>query len=174
MPDLILGIDPGLHGGIACTSINQTLMQVIPLPTFGKGKTKRELDPYRILEWIDSLDATIKLCVLEKVHAMPKQGVTSMFNFGMTYGILKGLIAARKYPLQLVTPQAWKKVILAGYNTSDKSGAIKYCSVRYPHISLIPPRCRTPHDGMADSLCLAVYGLNHLLGTKDATKTNGH
>jgi hypothetical protein len=61
-------------------------------------------------------------------------------------------------PIELVTPQAWKKLILAG-TPKDKDASIAYCRRAFPNVPLIPLRYRVPHDGIADSLCLLQYGL---------------
>ena len=98
---------------------------------------------------------------IEKVHAMPGQGVTSMFNFGMGYGLLRMALAANQIPYQLVTPQAWKKKVLAGL-PKDKSSAINYVARKYPNVDLIPGRKRTPHDGIADAICIGEYGITLL------------
>jgi crossover junction endodeoxyribonuclease RuvC len=95
---------------------------------------------------------------IEKVHAMPGQGVTSMFSFGEGYGGLKGVCATLGLPYNLVTPQAWKKKVLAG-TSKDKEAAVDFCRRRYPQVNLLATeRSRVPHDGMADALCIATYG----------------
>ena len=98
---------------------------------------------------------------MEKVHAMPGQGVTSMFNFGKNYGELLGTIKCSGFEYYLADPREWKKVILAN-TAKDKQAAIDYCTANYPSISLVPYRKRTPQDGIADAVCLAAYGLHRL------------
>ena len=98
---------------------------------------------------------------MEKVHAMPGQGVTSMFNFGKNYGELLGTIKCSGFEYYLADPREWKKVILAN-TAKDKQAAIDYCTANYPSISLVPQRKRTPQDGIADAICLAAYGLYRL------------
>lgn len=102
------------------------------------------------------------LGVVEKVHSMPGQGVASTFKFGVGYGQLLGLMSGIYLPIELVTPQAWKKVTLAG-TSKNKDAAIEFCRLRYPSVKLIPPGCRKPHDGIADALCILHYVLqkNH-------------
>ena len=73
------------------------------------------------------------------------------------YGILLGILGALKISTVRVTPQAWKKAILAG-TKKDKDAAIEYVNMKYPDFELILPRCRKPHDGMADAICIAEYG----------------
>lgn len=166
----VVGIDPGLDGGIARMTLDRGVVDAIPMPitkTKKGKKTKRDLDATRIANYLSTNRAVIYMCVLEQVHAMPKQGVTSMFSFGMGYGTLIGILAALKIPVTFVPPTTWKKVILVGTDR-DKKAAIEYCKVRYapshyPGLALIPKGCRTYHDGIADALCLAEYARKQLL-----------
>ena len=103
---------------------------------------------------------------VEKVHSMPKQGVASTFKFGMGYGVIIGICDALGLPYRLVTPQAWKKQVLAG-TTKDKDAAISFVRRAYPHVNLTPGAKRKPHDGMADALCIAEFG-RHLMAKGDA------
>lgn len=152
IPGEVIGIDPGKKGGVAYTAIDG--IQAVPMPLIGK-----DIDGRILAQALN--DIIPDLVVIEKVHAMPKQGVTSMFNFGKGYGQLIGICEALFLPYILVTPQAWKKKVLAG-TSKDKHAAIQYCQQRYPSVSLIPPRGRVPHDGMADAVCLVEYGMSYL------------
>jgi crossover junction endodeoxyribonuclease RuvC len=145
----IIAFDPGQKGGIAIHYQGITIAYPMPLA----GKT---LDLPSIATLIRSHSPD--LAVIEKVGSMPGQGVTSTFTFGCGYGQLQGLLAGMGVPFELVTPQAWKKLVLAG-TPKDKDAAIAYCRRAFPDVPLVMPRCRTPHDGIADSLCLLQYGL---------------
>jgi len=96
---------------------------------------------------------------IERTSARPGQGVTSMYNFGYGCGTIYGVFSALGYIVRYVTPQRWKKVVLGTQYTHDKEGAIAFCREHYPHIDLIRPRCRTPHDGIADSVAIWHYGM---------------
>lgn len=145
----IVGIDPGLSGGIAIWS-GGNLSEAFAMPVIkGAG-----LNLHQIANALDNAD----LVVIEKATAMPGQGVTSMFSFGLVYGVLQGLCAGKKIPFEIVTPQSWKKQILAG-TQKDKAAAIDYCTRNYPNISLIPEGCRKPRDGIADAICILLYGV---------------
>ena len=86
------------------------------------------------------------------------QGTASMFGFGRGLGLREGILAALAIPHVAVTPQAWKRSILAG-TARDKPAAIAFAQGFFPDVSLLPtPRCRVPHDGLADAPCLAEYG----------------
>jgi crossover junction endodeoxyribonuclease RuvC len=145
---IVIGIDCGQKGGIAILEPDQA--RGYPMPLAGKEVDAREIaglfGGYR--------DA---LVIVEKVGSMPKQGVSSTFKFGVNYGRVLGVIEALGMRYQLVTPQAWKKVVLAGTNR-DKFAAVEFVNRRYPEVDLVPGRMRTAHDGIADAVCLAEYG----------------
>jgi crossover junction endodeoxyribonuclease RuvC len=80
-----------------------------------------------------------------------------MFTFGFVTGALHGILAALGIPIYMVTPQAWKKVILAG-TPKDKLASIEYCTRVYPYVDLhATPRSTTMHNGIADAICIAAY-----------------
>ena len=151
----IIGVDPGQKGGIAVWE-NGLIKSVHEIPIIGK-----EYDEYSLQaifrEIVESCLTMRLIGFLEKASAMPKQGVTSTFKFGMGYGLLRGMLSCNLIPYKLVTPQAWKKLILAGIG-KDKKATIAYIQRRYPGVNLIPGRRRTPHDGIADAICIAEYG----------------
>ncbi len=144
---IVVGIDPGKKG--ALVRITDVTQEALVMPLIGK-----EIDSFAISQWLK--EQRPDLVVMEKVGARPNQGVVSMFNFGDGYGKVKGVLETLAIPYQLVTPQAWKKVVLSG-TAKDKDAAIQYVANRYPDLELIPPRCRKPHDGIADATCLAEY-----------------
>jgi len=148
LTNTVIGIDPGRKGGIALLS-----------PTRNVGILLPYVDDTLVCSQILRILVKYKpdLVILEKVHAMPGQGVTSMFNFGKNYGELLGTIKCSGLDYQLVDPRQWKKVILAN-TTKDKEAAINFCTTTYPEINLTPNRKRTPQDGIADAVCLAAYG----------------
>lgn len=156
MKNAVIGVDPGLSGGIALRCMADDFTEVFPLPTV--GTTKRELDVGALCKILSTWQQvyTIRLVAVEQVHAMPKQGVTSTFTFGKTFGMLIGTLLTLQLPVIFVLPTAWKRLVLAG-TTKDKSAAITYCTARFPGVSLIPQNKRTMHDGMADALCIALY-----------------
>ena len=150
----ILAIDAGMKGGIAILNTESNQMKAAPTPLVGK-----EIDYRRVHETITFYEPSI--IVIEKVHAMPGQGVTSMFNFGLGYGALVALATISTARVVLVTPQMWKKHVLAG-TSKDKDAAIQFCNHTYSNVNLILPRCRNAHDGMADAVCLAHYGAHYV------------
>ena len=159
-----IGIDPGKSGAIACIYDNKVNM--LPMPVEGK-----EIVVGHIINWLESIyysfdsvsllnDWSMKnwyVAYIEKVGAMPKQGVVSMFNFGFNTGILHGVFRTLGIPLYTVTPQAWKKEILAGTDKS-KQASIDYVLRAYPDVKLFrTERSRTYDHNMAEALCIAEY-----------------
>ena len=110
---IIIGIDPGISGAI-CFLKNGSILDVIDMPIMTDGKkNKKQVNGSQIYNEIKSLinengKDNLKV-VVEQVSAMPGQGVTSMFNFGQSFGILKGICAAMQLPIYFVRPAKWKK-----------------------------------------------------------------
>ena len=110
---LIIGIDPGISGSI-CFLKDGKIIDVVEMPTMTEGKkNKRQVNGSQIyneiLKRINKEGNQEIRVVIEQVSAMPGQGVTSMFNFGQSFGILKGICSAMQLPMYFVRPAKWKK-----------------------------------------------------------------
>ncbi len=110
---LIIGIDPGISGSI-CFFQNGKIEDVLEMPTMSEGKkNKRQVNGpqifYEINRRINGINKKDIKVVIEQVSAMPGQGVTSMFNFGQSFGILKGICSAMQLSVYYVRPAKWKK-----------------------------------------------------------------
>ena len=110
---LIIGIDPGISGSI-CFFEDGKIIDVLEMPTMADGKkNKKQVNGAQIyneiIKRIDNTSGTRTRVVIEHVTAMPGQGVTSMFNFGQSFGILKGVCSAMRLPMFFVRPAKWKK-----------------------------------------------------------------
>ena len=110
---LIIGIDPGISGSI-CFFENGKILEVIEMPTMIEGKkNKKQVNGAQMFNEIMRKLSKVKnqdvRVVVEHVSAMPGQGVTSMFNFGQSFGIIKGICAAMQLPIYFVRPAKWKK-----------------------------------------------------------------
>ena len=132
----IIGIDPGLSGAIAILENNKVLnIFDIPVMTEGK-KNKRQLNSALLVnllkENINKEEEEVAV-VVEQVNAMPGQGVTSMFNFGQTFGAIKGICAALEFPIYFVRPSKWKKHFEL-INSSKDSSRTKAIEM-YPKLS---------------------------------------
>jgi crossover junction endodeoxyribonuclease RuvC len=160
---IYIGIDPGQAGGIAIihkgdNNERNGSLNVISMPLAGKDIDVAALSIW-LYDQVDGICTDTPVAYLEKVSAMPKQGVASTFKFGINYGIIIGILGTIQIPYYLVTPQAWKKEVLAGLDwKGNKLAAVDYCRRAYPDISLLATsRSYKPHSGMADALCMAVY-----------------
>ena len=110
---LIIGIDPGISGSICFLQAGK-ILDVIEMPTKTEGKkNKKQVNGSQIYneicKRIDKIEKQEIRIVIEQVSAMPGQGVTSMFNFGQSFGILKGISSAMQLPMYFVRPAKWKK-----------------------------------------------------------------
>ena len=155
---IIIGIDPGLDGGIAILDSRATPIVEI-MPTLGTGR--REIDVGRLVErfsyFVDPHHAMI-----ERQQAMPKQGVASTFRTGENYGLLIGILAGLQIPYTIVPPRTWQKVMLDGVGKireTPKAASIFRAQQLFPNVNLkATDRCRKCHDGMAEALLIAAYG----------------
>ncbi len=131
----IIGIDPGLSGAIAILEDNKVL-NIFDMPVMAEGKkNKRQLNSAQLVNIIRENTASIDevAVVVEQVNAMPGQGVTSMFNFGQTFGAIKGVCAALNLPIFFVRPSKWKKYFEL-INASKDSSRTKVIEM-YPSLS---------------------------------------
>ena len=131
----IIGIDPGLSGAIAILEDNK-IEELFDMPVMPDGKkNKRQLNSALLVKLIKdsikNLEDTVM--VVEQVNAMPGQGVTSMFNFGQTFGAIKGICAALGLPIFFVRPAKWKKHFEL-INSSKDASRTKAIEM-YPSIS---------------------------------------
>jgi crossover junction endodeoxyribonuclease RuvC len=154
---MIIGIDPGVTGAIAFLEDKTFILCAVhDMPTMLLGQSKQQVNEAELVKIINfqlSFPHTIILAVyLERVSAMPGQGVTGMFNFGMSYGSVKGVVAALGLPLMLVSPAVWKRK--AGILHNDKDAARVMAQHLYPEASL----GRKKDVGRADAILIARYG----------------
>ena len=130
----IIGIDPGLSGAIAILENNKVL-NIFDMPVMSEGKkNKRQLNSALLSNLIkENIGNAEVAIVVEQVNAMPGQGVTSMFNFGQTFGAIKGICAALELPIFFVRPSKWKKHFDL-INSSKDSSRTKVIEM-YPKMS---------------------------------------
>ena len=131
----IIGIDPGLSGAIAILEKNKVL-SIFDMPVMSEGKkNKKQLNSAQLVSLLKENigDNKETIVVVEQVNAMPGQGVTSMFNFGQTFGAIKGICAALELPIFFVRPSKWKKYFEL-INSSKDSSRTKAIEM-YPALS---------------------------------------
>lgn len=157
----ILGIDPGLSGALAlytpATDASPVGIEVIDMPTHEitvNKRKKKAIDLYALATWLDVRRADIRFAVIEDVHSMPAQGVTSSFNFGFAAGSVQGAVAANLIPMRLVRPSTWKANMGL---TADKDSSRRLASQKFPAFAAL--WARKMDDGRAEAVLLAVFGL---------------
>ncbi len=131
----IIGIDPGLSGAIAVLE-DKKVLGIHEMPVMAEGKkNKRQLNSAQLVNIIKNniIESEEIAVVVEQVNAMPGQGVTSMFNFGQTFGAIKGVCAALELPIFFVRPSKWKKYFDL-INSSKDSSRTKVIEM-YPSLS---------------------------------------
>ena len=131
----IIGIDPGLSGAIAILE-KKKVLSLFDMPVMAEGKkNKKQLNSAQLVDIIreNSIGDDEIVVVVEQVNAMPGQGVTSMFNFGQTFGAIKGVCAALNLPIFFVRPSKWKKYFEL-INSSKDSSRTKVIEM-YPSLS---------------------------------------
>ena len=143
---LIIGIDPGISGSI-CFLEDGIIKDVLEMPTMTEGKkNKKQVNGSQIYNEISFRIKTyekknIKV-VIEQVSAMPGQGVTSMFNFGQSFGILKGICSAMQLPIYFVRPAKWKKYF--NLINSEKDASRTRAIEIFPYFSSNLSKKKTP------------------------------
>ena len=151
----IIGIDPGLSGGIAVLD-DLKIFDVYDMPIMSEGKkNKNQLNSAQLVNIIKKniISNEDTFLIVEQVSAMPGQGVTSMFNFGQTFGSIKGICAALNLPIFFVRPAKWKKHFDL-INSSKDASRTKVIEM-YPSIS---PRLSKKKDvNKADAILIARY-----------------
>ena len=154
---LVIGIDPGISGSI-CFFSEGKIIDVVEMPTMIEGKkNKRQVNGAQIFneisKRIEKLDKRDIKIVIEQVSAMPGQGVTSMFNFGQSYGILKGICSAMQLPMYFVRPVKWKKYfnLINSEKDASRTRAIEIFPYFSSHLS------RKKDSNKADAILIASF-----------------
>ena len=154
---LIIGIDPGISGSI-CFFQDGKIVDVIEIPTMTEGKkNKKQVNGSQIFneisEKIKKLDKKEIKVVIEQVSAMPGQGVTSMFNFGQSFGILKGICSAMQLPMYFVRPAKWKKYfnLINSEKDASRTKAIEIFPYFSSHLS------KKKDSNKADAILIASF-----------------
>ena len=154
---LIIGIDPGISGSI-CFFQDGKIVDVIEMPTMTEGKkNKKQVNGSQIFneisEKIKKIDKKEVKVVIEQVSAMPGQGVTSMFNFGQSFGILKGICSAMQLPMYFVRPAKWKKYF--NLINSEKDASRTRAIEIFPYFS--SQLSRKKDSNKADAILIASF-----------------
>ena len=153
---LIIGIDPGISGSI-CFFEDGKILEVIEMPVMTEGKkNKKQVNGAQIYnefsKRINIKDDEVRV-VIEQVSAMPGQGVTSMFNFGQSFGILKGICSAMQLPMFFVRPAKWKKYfnLINSQKDASRTRAIEI----FPYFSTLLSKKKDSNK--ADAILIASF-----------------
>jgi len=147
-----IGIDPGISGAIAWIRYGKVL-KVEDMPTIPKSTGKGlQVDAHGLSSLLSGNGSCA--VIIESVSAMPGQGVTSMFSFGKSAGIIEGILAAYEIPYSFVRPQAWKKKF--GLSGKDKDASRGLCLREHPEVA--DRLTRKKDNGRADAILIAKYG----------------
>jgi crossover junction endodeoxyribonuclease RuvC len=154
---LIIGIDPGISGSI-CFFQDGKIIDVVEMPTMTDGKkNKKQVNGSQIFneisERIKKLEKRDIKVIIEQVSAMPGQGVTSMFNFGQSFGILKGICSAMQLPMYFVRPAKWKKYF--NLINSEKDASRTRAIEIFPYFS--GQLSRKKDSNKADAILIASF-----------------
>ena len=157
---LVIGIDPGISGAI-CFFENGQVKEIINMPVMADGKkNKRQINGPQtyneILKRINNYQKKDIIVVIEQVSAMPGQGVTSMFNFGQSFGVLKGICSAMQLSMHFVRPTKWKKYF--GLIKTEKDASRTKVIEIFPYIS--SQLSRKKDSNKADAILIASFFYN--------------
>jgi crossover junction endodeoxyribonuclease RuvC len=152
---IIFGIDPGVSGGISVLE-NNKVIDVFEMPTMIDGKkNKKQVNGSQVTNIIKekSINSKETIVVVEHVNAMPGQGVTSMFNFGQSFGVIQGICSALSLPIYFVRPMKWKKHF--NLIKTNKDASRTKVIEAYPDIS--SKLHRKKDSNRADAILIALY-----------------
>ena len=152
---ITIGIDPGINGAISIVE-NKKIIEVHDTPTMIDGKkNKRQINGAQVTNIIKEIlnDGKEVVVVVEHVNAMPGQGVTSMFNFGQSFGVIKGICAALSVPFYFVRPSKWKKHF--NLIKTNKDASRTKVIEAYPEIA--SKLHRKKDSNRADAILIALY-----------------
>ena len=157
---LIIGIDPGISGAL-CFFEDGQVKEIIDMPVMADGKkNKRQINASQtyneISKRINKLPKKDIIVVIEQVSAMPGQGVTSMFNFGQSFGVLKGICSAMQLSMHFVRPAKWKKYF--GLIKTEKDASRTKVIEIFPYIS--SQLSRKKDSNKADAILIASFYYN--------------
>lgn len=151
-----IGIDPGLSGAMVAMTFDAVTVvgwkqMPVSAKTHGQGK---QVDAYAVADWLAQWDGDIETMCIERVSARPGQGVSGMFSFGRSVGVIEGVCATMGWPITWVLPTAWKRA--AGILKAEKDAARTVCLDLYPEMrSALQKKASI---GIADATLIARHG----------------
>ena len=158
MSDVIVGADPGFSGGLAAITPTHTGIHILdaiaaPVRTLPTGKV---YEPVVAMEWLEKVAPGI--IVLERAHAMPKQGVSAVFSYGRSFGALEAVALLQGCRVTWVSPAKWKRALRL---PADKGAAMDLASVTYGERALRDYWPRKKDNGVAEAALIALWWHEH-------------
>lgn len=163
MSVLVLGIDPGVTGAAALLDADGQPELVADLPVIRDGRLAWINGPTLQSTLLDAIRGRQCRAVVERVSAMPRQGVASSFAFGVGFGSILAILQTLRLPIEFVTPAAWKLAMGLG---KDKRASIDKARLLFPTADLILAK----HDGRAEALLLAYYSQSRRSARREANQ----
>lgn len=189
---IVIGCDPGSEGYLCAINQDNNAVDWLKMPFIETGKRISEVDIAAVVRWLDNQPVTPKYFVIEDVGHMPagKSGfggsgfsdsilsrrVGELVGMLKAYNQINGRLQAGTIPYELVPARTWHGLLdikitkvkdekHAARKKRIKAAVVAWCGRRYPHVSLIPGKCKVPQDGMADALALAHVAATKCLGS---------
>jgi hypothetical protein len=154
-PKLFVGIDGGINGGISGIDGEGNIIFMTIMPTVSSSYDLKELENV-----FDKLLLRYELLVmLEDIHIIPISGNKTIAKMFDLFGTMKTFLYMKRISYQIVRASTWQKALYKGIQANDtKTAGIMWCLKKYPKEDfLATPRCKKPHDGITDSVCIANY-----------------
>lgn len=152
-----LGIDPGLSGALALLGQSKSLLSpFLDMPIQPRGKGGNQVNAAALYDWLVSIKSNGKVqAYVERVGAMPGQGVSSMWHFGEGCGVIRACLACARIPVTYVAPQTWKKTV--GLGGAKKEYALTVAAQMFPEAA--SSLARKKDIGRADAILIAYHGM---------------
>ena len=155
---LRVGIDNGLDGAIVVVGHDRRLRLAHIMPTIQETKTRRSIDCAALWDILIGITTDPDcFAVQEFAQAMPRQGASSGFTYGMSVGAVRACLCASRIPFAVVTPGKWQRGMLGKTTAGDKAQHVAAVRRLLPEMDLTPGKLRKPHDGLADAALMALW-----------------
>tara|TARA_R110000782_G_scaffold16737_1_gene47591 strand:+ start:859 stop:1341 length:483 start_codon:yes stop_codon:yes gene_type:complete len=155
---IIYGIDPGFTGAVSIYDSQKNKLECYDIPTYKSPKGKTLINLHALLDILTYSDDDSSMAVIERVNAMPNQGVSSTFRFGQGYGQIEMGLAACKLAVHYVSPAVWKKHFGLNRDKGVSRGLVTQRLPQYAHLF-----ARVKDDGRAEATLIALYAAEKLI-----------
>lgn len=157
-PQIVIGIDPGIHGGIAAIESGEVIFSAITPTYLGKPNWK-DYDIEAMCIMLKRFDTNNSVVYLEKVSGWAGKGALGMFNFGRGVGMWEAIISLLGFRVVRVLPFDWQKIVYKDQTKINKDTGARIAKKLFPGVDLTPGKIRKPHDGITDAIMIALYGV---------------